>query len=38
MKTLWVIEWSSSSWSGPMVLVPKKDGRIKFCIDFRQLN
>lgn len=38
MKQFGVIERSSSGWSSPIVLVPKKDGSICFCIDFRQVN
>lgn len=38
MKALGVIERSHSEWSNPIVLVPKKDGSIIFCIDFRKVN
>ena len=28
----------SSHWASPLVMVQKKDGKLSFCIDFRQLN
>lgn len=38
MSDLGVIELSMSEWSSPMVMVPKKDGSTRPCIDFRKVN
>ena len=38
MLDLYVIEPPFTPYSSPVVLVPKKDGSVRYCIDFRRLR
>ena len=33
-----IVEESKSEWSSPMVIVGKRDGTRRICIDYRKLN
>ena len=38
LEDLYIIEYTESTWSSPIVCIPKKNGQIRTCVDYTQVS
>jgi hypothetical protein len=38
LATIFIQPTKEATWLSPIVVMPKKNGKVKFCVDFKKLN